>query len=252
MSKPQFTFNGSDFLMFSYKLKMALQAKRIGFLLTTPPSSKPHEKLKDSAKGGSTYFYQDWKEADLLGQAVFTSALLETDIRKVMDLSFPCVYNMMKLLSSIYADNTPLRLTTIFKSIISLKMKESDTMTSHVNTFIALVQDLSAVSLDDGKSIFLPMLLLLSVAPSWSDATNRVEHNLYGMLKKDGDKSSFTLENVKVALLSEEAHRIARQKSEQVLSGSGLFVRSVICNNCGGRGHIARDCPSLHKQQQQQ
>ena len=128
-----------------------------------------------------------------------------------MDLSFPCVYNMMKLLSSIYADNTPLRLTTIFKSIISLKMKESDTMTSHVNAFIALVQDLSAASLDDGKSIFLPMLLLLSVAPSWSDAANRVEHNLYGMLKKDGDKSSFTLENVKVALLSEEAHRIARQ-----------------------------------------
>ena len=83
-------------------------------------------------------------------------------------------------------------------------------MTSHVNAFIAFVQDLSAAFFDDGKSIFLPMLLLLSMASSWSNAANRVEHNLYGMLKKDGDKSSFTLENVKVALLSEEAHRIAR------------------------------------------
>ena len=174
--------------------------------------------------------------------------LVYTDIRKMIDLSFPCVFNMMKLLSSIYANNTPLRLTTIFKSIISLKMKESDTMTFYVNVFIAFVQDLSAASFDNGKSIFLPMLFLLSMAPFWSDATNRVEHNFYSMLKKDGDKSSFTLENVKVALLSEEAHRITWQESEQIPSSSGLFVQSIICNNCGGRGRIARDCLSPHKQ----
>ena len=87
-------------------------------------------------------------------------------------------------------------------------MKESDTMTFYVNVFIAFVQDLSAASLDDSKSIFLPILLLLSMAPSWSNTANRVEHNFYSMFKKDGNKFSFILKNVKVALLSEEAHRI--------------------------------------------
>ncbi len=45
------TFQGTNFNLFKYKFKQALQAKKIQFLLDSPPPTNVNDDVKDSATG---------------------------------------------------------------------------------------------------------------------------------------------------------------------------------------------------------
>jgi gag-polypeptide of LTR copia-type len=75
---------------------------------------------------------------------------------------------MVAALEKVYAAPTTLRRATLYHSIASFRILDTDTMQKHCNTFTRLLQELSSARGDVTLEIF-SSLLLLSVALTWVD-----------------------------------------------------------------------------------
>jgi len=225
-------FNGKDFSLFKYKLQQALQSRKLDYLLEVPT---PLE-VKDFEYGTPKVkmVYSTWKADDKIAQPILTRALTDTDLRRVKDCA--SLYDMVAKLSEVYSASTTIRRTTIYRSIATLKMRETDTMQQHCDTFTRLLQELSSARGDSTLEMHVS-LLLLSVSSSWVEAAKRIEHNL-------GKNAKLIFEDVVAGLLAEESDHQARSDESTLPPGAALITTGTSCYNCSGRGHISSQCPS--------
>jgi gag-polypeptide of LTR copia-type len=75
-------------------------------------------------------------------QSILTKVLNNNDCYRVKHCKH--LYNMIKVLENVYITLTIIHYTTIFCLVVILHMKDTDTMQSHYNVFIQLVQEFSA------------------------------------------------------------------------------------------------------------
>ncbi len=241
--KYNLTFNGKDFPLFKWQLGQVLQAKKLEYLLKVKPPIQKEDVVDEDTK--DTYKYEVWKADDLKAQPILTCALQIEDQRRVMGCK--SLFSMMDTLENVYAKQTSIRKTTLLRSLFACKMKDTDTMRTHVDSFMKIIQDLNASGVKTEDEIY-PCIFFLSVSNTWSEVAERVEYRLTGT-----SPSTLTLSNATDQLLAEETMRTSRDNDPFKESGSALktfghseFQRDA-CFNCGGKGHKARECPSPKK-----
>ncbi len=229
------SFTGKDFNLFKFKLKQALQAKKLQYLLEVKPLAA-NEVDVEVPSTKTRVKVADWMQDDLKAQPILTIALSDENQRKVMNCNH--LFDMMDVLENVYAKQSNIQKTTLLRSLSSLRMKDTDTMRGHVDAFMKIFQDLKSAGVNTDGEIY-PCILILSVSLSWTEAAERIEYRL------SGNSATFTLQAVSDTLIGEETIQNARAQDPIRESGGALRTfGNNNCFNCGSCGHMAKKCPT--------
>ncbi len=192
--KYNLSFNRKYFQLFKWQLNQILQAKNLEYLIRVKPPVTKEDVTDEETK--ATHKYADWKADDLKAQPILTCALPIEDQRRVMECK--SLYGMLDTLENVYAKKTSIRKTTLLRSLFACKMKPTDSMRSHVDAFMKIIQELNASGVKTEDEIY-PCIFFLSVADTWSEVAERVEYRLLST-----NPSTLSLSTVTEQLLAEE------------------------------------------------
>lgn len=236
-------FDGTDFAFWRMQIEDYLYGRK----LHLPLSAKP-EKMEDA----------EWNLLDRQVLGVVRLTLAKSVAHNVAKEKTTA--SLMKALSDMYEKPSANNKVFLMKKLFNLKMVDGTSVTTHLNEFNTIVNQLLSVNIDFGDEV-RALILLASLPNSWEPMRAAVSNSV--------GSAELQFTDVRDRILAEEVRKIdagetskdsalnvenrgrnnernfnrgkGRSKSKNG-RGQSKSGRTFECWNCGKQGHLKRNC----------
>ncbi|CAN6472123.1 unnamed protein product [Victoria cruziana] len=246
--------NGTNFYQWKRRIMLALTLKRLIYVLEKPYLILPDRPSDDQIKELDNY-----RVDDLMAKTIML-AYMEDDLIQFFE-DYKTTKEMFEAIKARYDVNTAAHVQVLLQQYSTLKMKESDSVTDHVNKMLVMAKDLLVLNnpIADAMQI---NTILNSLPPSWKMTVVALKTQ-FGNLNID--QLPLQLKALEEDIKVDKSHELMmtqdksssysfpsrpRQfkkkfnnfKSKKNPSFHKHPANTVKCFKCGKIGHIQRNC----------
>lgn len=240
-------FDGKDFAFWKMQIEDYLYQKD----LYQPLEGKKPETMKE----------EDWKVLDRKALGVVRLTLARSVAFNVKDET--TTTGLMKALSSMYEKPSAVNKVYLMRRLFDLRMGDGSSAAEHINEFNSILSQLSSVEIKFDDEV-RALILLSSLPTSWETVVAAISNS--------SGKEKLKSDDVRDLILSESTRRkdsgessgeayafesrgrgrhqggSASHHGRSNSRGSGRSNGAhVACWECGGEGHLKRNCPQMKK-----
>ncbi|CAN6475958.1 unnamed protein product [Victoria cruziana] len=131
--------NGANFHQWKRRILLALTLERLVYVL-----EKPYPIFPDTPSDEQNKELENYKVDDLMAKTIIL-AYMEDDLIRFFE-NYKTTKEMFEAIKARYDVNTAAHVQVLLQKYSTLKMKEADNMTDHVNKMLVMTKDLAVLN----------------------------------------------------------------------------------------------------------